>query len=140
LTRMRSWRRGRISIAVAAAALALLAAGCGRDDFENDPRPPVPLEVTVSIEENGVAVSPAGFGAGIVNFTISNLTKEPASLEFIGPTDATSAEIPPAGNTILKTTMAEGSYQVVSSIANSRPTSIDVGPERESGQDELLLP
>jgi hypothetical protein len=137
---MRSRRRGRVSIAVVVAALALLAAGCGRDDFKNDPRPPVPLEVTVSIEDEGVAVSPAGFGAGLVNFTISNLTKEPASLEFIGPTDVTSQEIPPAGNAILKTTMEEGNYEIVSSIEDSRPASVKVGPERESGQDELLLP
>ena len=133
-------RRGRVSIAVAVAALALLAAGCGRDDFENDPRPPVPLEVSISIEAKTVSVSPAAFGAGIVNFTIANLTKEPASVTFAGPTEAQTGEIAPAGNTVLKTTMQEGSYDVFSSFEASRPASIDVGPERESGQDELLLP
>ena len=39
-------RRGRALVAVAAAfVVALIAGGCGRDDFENEPRPPVPAEI-----------------------------------------------------------------------------------------------
>ena len=64
-------------IFAAALVTALVVAGCGRDDFKNDPRPPIPAEVSVKIAKDGVAVSPKEFGAGIVNFTIANLTAEP---------------------------------------------------------------
>ena len=38
----------------AALITALAVAGCGRDDFQNDPRPPVPAEVSVKIATDGV--------------------------------------------------------------------------------------
>ena len=55
-------------------------AGCGRDDFENDPRPPLPAEVSIELGQKEVVVSPAEFGAGLVNFTIANLGRTEASI------------------------------------------------------------
>ena len=90
--------RGRVLLFAAALITALAVAGCGRDDFQNDPRPPVPAEVSVKIATDGVAVSPKEFGAGLVNFTVANLTTEPGTLAIHGPVDADTNEIPPAGN------------------------------------------
>ena len=87
-------------IFAAALVTALVVAGCGRDDFKNDPRPPIPAEVSVKIAKDGVAVSPNEFGAGIVNFTIANLTTEPGTLAIHGPVDADSSEIPPNRPTV----------------------------------------
>jgi hypothetical protein len=135
------WRRGRAVLLALAALSVLLVAGCGREDFENDPRPPVPDEITVKIGEEGVLVSPAAFGAGLVNFTIANLSGDPATLAIEGPTSATTGEIPPGGNAVLKAEMETGSYQFTAEgPPQVEPFQLEVGPERPSGQDDLLLP
>ncbi len=127
-------------IFAAALVTALVVAGCGRDDFKNDPRPPIPAEVSVKIAKDGVAVSPKEFGAGIVNFTIANLTTEPGTLAIQGPVDADSSEIPPTGTGTIKVDMRTGSYEASVSGIAARPFSFTVGPERPSGQNDLLLP
>ena len=124
----------------AALVTALVVAGCGRDDFKNDPRPPIPAEISVKIAKDGVAVSPNEFGAGIVNFTIANLTAEPGTLAIHGPVNVDSSEIPPTGTGTIKVDMKTGSYEASVSGVTARPFSFTVGPERASGQNDLLLP
>jgi hypothetical protein len=127
-------------LAAPALVAALIVAGCGRDDFENDPRPPVPAEVSVKIARSGVGISPREFGAGLVNFTIANLTQTPGTLAISGPVDADSNEIPPGSAETLKVEMKSGSYEASVSGIAVRPFSFTVGPQRPSGQNELLLP
>jgi hypothetical protein len=128
-------------VLVFAAALmaALVVAGCGRDDFKNDPRPPIPAEVSVKIAKDGVVVSPNEFGAGIVNFTIANLTTEPGTLAIHGPVNADSSEIPPTGTGTIKVEMKTGSDEA-SVSGPPAAVSFAEGPERASGQNDLLLP
>jgi hypothetical protein len=132
--------RGRVLVFAAALVTALVVAGCGRDDFKNDPRPPIPAEVSVKIAKDGVAVSPKEFGAGLVNFTIANLTTDSGTLAIHGPVDASSTEIPPAGTGTIKVDMKTGSYEASVSGIAVRPFSFTVGTERPSGQNDLLLP
>jgi hypothetical protein len=134
-------RRGRAQfVAAAVVVVALAMGGCGRDDFENDPRPPIPAEISVKIANDGVAVSPKEFGAGLANFTIANLTTRPGTLAIHGPVDADSDEIPAAGTGTIKVDMKTGSYEASASGIAVRPFSFTVGPERPSGQNDLLLP
>jgi hypothetical protein len=133
-------RRGRALPLAIALVTAVVLAGCGRNDFKNDPRPPVPAEVSVKIAKDGVAVSPKEFGAGLVNFTIANLTTDPGTLAIHGPVDTSSTEIPPAGTGTIKADMKSGSYEASVSGIAVRPFSFTVGPERPSGQNDLLLP
>ena len=127
-------------LAVPAVLAALFAIGCGRDDFKNDPRPPVPAEVSVKIARSGVGVSPKEFGAGLVNFTIANLTDTPGALAINGPVDADSNEIPPGAAETLKVEMKSGTYEASVSGLAVRPFNFTVGPDRPSGQNDLLLP
>ena len=127
-------------MAAAVLAVALIAAGCGRDDFKNDPRPPVPAEVSVRIADSGVGFSPREFGSGLVNFTIANLTTGTGTLAIHGPVDAESNELPPGGAETLKVDMKPGNYEASVSGIAVRPFSFTVGPERPSGQNDLLLP
>jgi hypothetical protein len=133
-------RRGRAPLFAAALVTALAVAGCGQDDFENDPRPPIPAEVSVKIAKDGVAVSPREFDAGLVNFTIANLTTKPGTLTIQGPVDANSNEIPPAAAETVKVDMKTGSYEASVDGIAVRPFNFTVGPERPSAQNELLLP
>ena len=57
------------------AVAALLVAGCGEDDFANEPRTPVRVELTGVIQEDKVTISPAKVGAGPILITISNQTE-----------------------------------------------------------------
>ena len=127
-------------LAASALLVALIVTGCGRDDFENDPRPPIPAEVAVKIADSGVGVSPKVFGAGLVNFTIANLTDRPGTLAIHGPVDADSNEIPPGAAETLKVQVKSGTYEASVSGIAVRPFSFTVGPERPSAKNDLLLP
>jgi hypothetical protein len=131
-------RRRAIALIVVLATLAV--AGCGRDDFENNPRPPIPAEITVKIGNGAVAVSPREFGSGLVNFTVANLTKDPATLVIHGPVDATSPEIQPSSAETVKVEMQTGSYEASADGVAVLPQQFTVGAERPSGQNDLLLP
>jgi len=133
-------RRGRALLLPATLLAALVVAGCGRNDFENDPRPAIPAEISVKIATDGVAVSPKEFGAGLANITVANLTNETGSLAIHGPVDATSNQIGPGDADTLKVDMKSGSYEASVDGFAVRPFSFTVGPERPSGQNDLLLP
>ena len=104
--------RVRLLVTTAAAA-ALLIAGCGDDDFENDPRPPVPVALTGVIQDDKVTVSPDEIGAGPILITISNQTDDPHTItlegaeitEQVGPVD-------PLDTATIQRTLAPGSYEV----------------------------
>jgi hypothetical protein len=143
------WRRGRALVALVNPAAVFVAAvcvaavtitACGRDDFENEPRPPVPAEVSVKIGSGEVVVSPKQFGAGLVNFEIANFENTPATFTIDGPTEAVSDEIPARGNNSLKTQVESGSYEASADGVEALPFSFEVGPERPSAQNDLLLP
>ena len=69
-----------------------------------------------------------------------NLTTEPGTFAIQGPVDADSSEIPPAGTDTVKVELKTGSYEASVSGVAARPFSFTVGPERPSGQNDLLLP
>jgi hypothetical protein len=132
-------RRGR-ALLLATSLVALAIAGCGRDDFNNDPRPPVPAEVSVKIARDGVVVSPKQFGAGLVNFTIANLTTQTGTLAIDGPVSSDSGEIAPGDADTVKVQMKTGTYEASVDGIAVRPFNFTVGPESPSGQNDLLLP
>jgi hypothetical protein len=127
-----------VIVAVALAALALGA--CGRDDFENDPRPAVPTEVSVEINDDAITVSPSQFGAGLVNFTIVNLADTATTVAIHGPTDLETEDIDPGTNTIVKTEVKTGDYEASADSTQALPFQFSVGADNPSGQDDLLLP
>ena len=69
-------RRGRALVAVTAGLAALTIAACGGDDYENEPRPPTPAEISIQVADDELTVSPSEFGAGIANITILNIGEE----------------------------------------------------------------
>jgi hypothetical protein len=134
-----SHRRLVVPAVAIAAALGLTA--CGDDDFENEPRPPAPVELTARIDEREVVVSPAKLGAGPVTITVSNQGADPATLTLEGPNDIVGSELPPGGVGGLKATLEEGEYEVSGGPeSRAREGTLTVGAERASSQNELLLP
>lgn len=123
-------------------ALVVGASGCGEEDFENNPRPPSPVELTAAIDKNSVSIAPSSPDAGLVVITISNQTEEPTELVLAGPTDASSGEIPAGATGTIKAALEEGAYEASTGISESEiePADLTVGPPGESSQNDLLLP
>ncbi|MEJ7876773.1 MAG: hypothetical protein WKF62_08935 [Solirubrobacterales bacterium] len=132
----------RAIVATVGCAMIVGVSGCGEDDFENNPRPPSPVEVTAAIDKDSVSIAPSNLDAGLVVITISNQTEEPTELVIEGPTDVNSGEIPPRGTGTIKTALEEGDYRVSTGSSDEVivPAGITVGPPGESSQNDLLLP
>ena len=129
------------ALAVAAALLGVLATGCGGEDFENQPRPPRPIDLTAKVDSEKVNIAPSEVGAGLATITISNQSDDAIRFTLDGPTQAASQEIPPGGVGDLKVELAEGLYEVSAGEGLTiRSDILAVGPERASSQNELLLP
>jgi hypothetical protein len=139
---------------VCAGAIAVFSAGCGEEDFPNEPRPPVPIELTGVIQEDEVTVSPDGrgrrkVGAGPILITISNQTDNAHTviLEGVGGarTRVQVGPIQPLDTATIQKTLRRGRYEVRagSEVAQRReiePAVLVVGAPRKPSNDELLLP
>jgi hypothetical protein len=134
--------------AITAAVLAAggVAVGCGEEDFANEPRPPVPIELTGVIQDDAVTVSPSRIGAGPILITISNQTRNEATItlesasirERVGP-------VPPLDTATIQRTLDPGRYEVragskVALPREIRPAELEIGRERENSNSDLLLP
>ena len=124
-----------------------LVAGCGGDDFERKPRPPVPIELTGVIQEDKVTVSPSrNIGAGPFVITISNQTDAEHTVTLEGETVRERVgPINPLDTATIQKTLRPGSYEVRAGSEVAVPTEIApadlvVGPERESSSNDTLLP
>jgi hypothetical protein len=137
----RASRHGRLAALGALSMLVAIALGaCGAQSFKNDPRPAAQIEVSAKVDSHHVLLSPNTFGAGIVNFTVANLSGAPISFKVSGPTEGTTTEIQPGAPDYLKMDLKEGTYQATVGKSKIRPATIKVGPKRSSSQNKLLLP
>ena len=132
--------------AVLLTVLVLGGAACGADDFANDPRPPIPFDVSALITEDGISVSPAQFGAGVVRMTIANQTEQPQTLTLqrqdsdrlvVG---RQTGSIDPGDTAELKADLDSGIYELVAERDDVDEATIKVTEQRPSGENVLLLP
>lgn len=133
----------RVRSLVVAAALSASAAlaACGEEDFENNPRPPAPIELSALVNDQKVLVSPDNVGAGLATITVSNQSEDPATFTLSGPDDITSQQILPGDTGQIKGELREGDYTVsAGDDSTARDGRLTVGPERASSQNDLLLP
>ena len=140
-------RGGRCALAlVAAGVCAMVVSACGEDDFENKPRPPVPIELTGVIQEDKVTISPRRLGAGPVLITVSNQTKDAHTITLEGETVRERVgPINPLDTATIQKTLDPGSYEVRagSSVAvpnEIQPAVLEIGRKRKDSNDRLLLP
>lgn len=139
--------RKRMVVAVGA---AMLIAGCGAsDDYANDERPAAPINLSVSVTDDRVAISPARVGAGPVVLIVSNQSGSSRDVRLSPPegsssacvdADASSGPINPSGTARLQLDLVEGDCVVSVRGRDVRPARLSVGAPRETAQAELLQP
>jgi hypothetical protein len=158
--------RPGLAYAIGALVLALSLTACGAEEHENDPRPPIATEVTVSISDEQVNAQPAVVGVtgkdssqpvsqneGVENptldsstelnvvFTIANLTDTDSRLEIKGPKDDSSTLIVGNGTARYEVALPTGEYLIsAADIPGAAAARFTVGPDRVSSQNDLLLP
>jgi hypothetical protein len=130
-------------------ALALAATGCGTEEQrENLPRPAPPVTMTAAVQDGVIRVSPRAVGAGRIVLVVANMSDSPQRVTFetdelggqSGGNRASSPVIPPRGTGRLAINARQGAYSVHVADDSVRPARVVIGPPRESGQDQLLLP
>lgn len=131
--------RGRCAAAGLIVA-AVIVAGCGAEDFPNEPRPPAPVELSGKVSNGKVSIVPRRIGAGLATFTISNQSAEDVQLAFDGPNSASTDEIPAGGVGQLQFELETGEYAVEPSVPTISAATMTVGMKRPSAQNDLLLP
>jgi hypothetical protein len=134
-------------VAVVAVLATAVAVGCGDDeDFANEPRSPVTVELTGVIQADKLTVSPSKLGAGPVRITVSNQTERPYSVTLEGEsTVQRSNTVNPGDTATLQSTLAEGSYEVRAGSDTAMrkeiaPAVLDIGSERPASNNDLALP
>jgi hypothetical protein len=143
---MRALRKTRAG-GCAIACCCVLLAGCGGDDFKNDPRPAAAIELTGVIQDRGVTISPGSVsGAGPVSITISNQTNDAHTVTLEGDSvEETVGPINPRDTATIQKTLAGGTYEVKAgserAVAKEIPAgSLKVGAKKRESSGELLLP
>ena len=138
-------RMRRVTVASAAVALALAGCGGGKD-FANNPRPPVPLQLTGVITQEKVTISPNKVGAGPVVITVSNQSGQKRMLSLDGNgIQQDVGPINPLDTAQLQKTLKPGRYTVAAGSEAAtkrsiRPATLLIGKQRPSGSNKVLLP
>jgi len=128
-----------------AAVLLTTAVGCG-EDFPDEPRAPVSIELTGVIKPRAVTVSPAKVGAGPISITIANQTDEAHTLTLVGNSVREKVgPVNPQDTATIQKTVTQGTYEVRAGSENGgtnaiRPATLKVGTPRPASNDRTLLP
>lgn len=141
-------RKGRALLLASGAAVVLAASGCGDEDFANERRSPVAVELSAVIRDDGVSLSPKREGAGPVLITFANLTDRAHTITVEGEdVIERTAPIQPQGTATIQKTLRPGIYEVRAGSSRAvdiedqiRPATLTIGPERADSNNDLLLP
>ena len=133
----------RALAAVTAVTVAVLASGCGSDDeARSEQRPAVPINISISLDEERITASPAEFGAGPITLLVSNQSGASQTLTVDGPRLRRSVgPINPQDTATVRLRVQPGEYTLsAEESAGLREGKLTVGPDRPSAQNDLLLP
>ena len=125
----------------------LVLGGCGGDDdFKNEPRPPVPIQLSGVITEDEVSVQPKKLGAGPIVLIVSNQTDRAHTITLDGPSGREEVgPVNPQDTGRIQHNLEQGSYEVRAGSDQAveeeiAPAELAVGPKRPSSSGDVLLP
>jgi hypothetical protein len=138
--------RNRSAAFLAAMAVGVMG-GCGDDDdFENDPRPPVPAQLSGVITDSEVSVQPREIGAGPIVLIVSNQTQQSHTVTLEGPSGSEEVgPINPLDTGRIQHNLTQGTYEIRAGSDRAVEKEIGaakltVGPPRPSSSNDVLLP
>jgi hypothetical protein len=139
-----------------ASALLLSACGGSSGGFQNRPRPPIPVNLSVYVNDARVSVSPSAVGAGPVVFIVTNAARQTESVTVQSAdgsrTLASTGPINPQTTAQVTVDFRQpGDYQVATgrnagSLAQEaqpgaiRAAPLRIGRPRASASNALLQP
>jgi hypothetical protein len=139
-----------VRIAGALTLVVLVLAGCGSAaSYDNTPRPAAPINVSVSLTDRGVRVSPARVGAGPAVLLIANESARSRDVVLAAPAGAgracvservSSGVIYPQGTARVSVALVRGTCTVGVRDGGAHAARLTVGHERPSAQSDLLQP
>jgi hypothetical protein len=141
LTAQRKHGGARLLAVALAIFAALMLSGCiGNDTYDNNPKPPAVLNLTIVIGEDDIAVSPNPFGAGPTRFLMTNQTG--TNQEVTISTERLERKVNVGkGQTVnFKITLLPGELSIDTSNSAAGTFTTEVGPKRESAQQDLDQP
>ena len=138
----------RIAPIAATGLAAIVVAGCGSDNYANEPRPPRPLNIGAFINGERVTISPARIGGGPATIVVTNQSRVSQSLLLRGAVDAdpctgkvsSTGPINPQGTATFKVNLTEGACTLSTVRPKVAPARLEVGAQRPTSQNDLLLP
>jgi hypothetical protein len=136
-------RRGGLGLLLAATALALAGCGTGSPQhFADKPRPAVPVDLTVYVDNQHVSVSPARVGAGPVILYVTNQashTQNVAITTARGRSVASSGRINAGATAQITANLKRGSYRV-RAAAHTAAARLRITHPRPNADNVLLQP
>jgi hypothetical protein len=134
------WSRALVAVA---AMVALSGCGTGSPaHFENRPRPAVPVDLSVYMDNHHISISPTKVGAGPVILYVTNQATGAQTLNIEnahGSAVATSGHINSGTTAQISTSLRTGTYKLAGSarIATAR---LKIGKPRPNADNVLLQP
>jgi hypothetical protein len=136
------------TVTLATGVLATSALGCGTTkNYANNPRPAEPIVVAAAIAPGGISISPATFGAGLVQLVVTNLTNNSVQLEIVSGTRSAqhsvlqqTGPINPQDTAQVKLQLGTGAYTIRVVPRRVKDAVLKVGAPRPSSQNQLLQP
>jgi hypothetical protein len=144
-------RRRTNAIGVMAVTAAAVCGCASSPKYANHPRPALPLNLTVIVNNSGVSVSPASVGGGQVTFTITNQSQNQAEgltikVTGTGQELATVPPINPQGATQVTVNLAANTdYELIPTTPGAANASltharVSVGADRSGSRNVLMTP
>jgi hypothetical protein len=124
-------RTRKVALLSAAVTCVAVVGGCGGDDdFENDPRPAVQLQLTGVITEERVTVSPRILAPGPIVLIVSNQTDEAHTVRLEGPeVDERIGPVNPGDTGTLQATFVDTSGSESYTVRSNPASGAAVNPE-----------
>ena len=138
------------------AVTVLAISGCGnKTKYANAPRPPLPINLTVYVNDTRVSVSPSSVGAGPVVFEVTNQSTKAESIAIQpaggGDALASTGPINPQATAQVSVDLKTGSYTVATTPSGTtdaalagpnsiQPATVHVGAQRAGAGSVLLSP
>lgn len=117
-----------------------MSACSSNESYKNIDKPPAVLTITVILSEDAIEASPNPFGAGPARFLLINQTGKKQIVTLSTDTIERKTTVDQNQTANFKQTVEPGFLGISASDSAADTLEINVGPERETAQQDLDQP